>query len=81
MNKTELPLRIGLSYKFRLYYVMQTLDKYAKSGLSNREVYRKYIYPVLGISEKTMYNMINNSCKEKYQLTETEKHYFKQSLL
>lgn len=38
-------------------------DEYAKTGLSNREIWRRYIYPIYGISEKTFYNYINAATK------------------
>nr|DAW97020.1 MAG TPA: hypothetical protein [Bacteriophage sp.] len=70
---------VGISYKLRILFVTKIFDKYEKSGLSNREIHRKYIYPALGICEKTMYNMINNSCDKKYELTEEEKIYIKKN--
>lgn len=30
-------------------------------GLSNREIWRRYIYPSFGISERTFYNILNAS--------------------
>ncbi len=51
----------GLSYAMRVKEVNDILDRYARSGLSNRTIWRLYIYPVYGISEKTMYNYINAS--------------------
>ncbi len=49
----------GCSYARRVVEVNAIYDEYAKSGLSNREIWRRYIYPVYGISEKTFYNYIN----------------------
>lgn len=49
----------GCSYGKRVAEVNSIYDEYAKSGLSNREIWRRYIYPVYGISEKTFYNYIN----------------------
>jgi hypothetical protein len=49
----------GCSYEKRVAEVNSIYDEYAKSGLSNREIWRRYIYPVYGISEKTFYNYIN----------------------
>lgn len=49
----------GCSYEKRVTEVNAIYDEYAKSGLSNREIWRRYIYPVYGISEKTFYNYIN----------------------
>lgn len=55
----------GESYKRRVLDVNAIYDKHAKSGLSNREIIRRYIWPVYPISEKTFYNMINASVKFK----------------
>lgn len=50
---------IGESYKRRVLEINAIYDKYARSGLSNREIIRRYIYPIYPISEKTFYNMMN----------------------
>lgn len=56
MNK-----RKGVSYRKRVEEINRIYDRYADSGLSNREIWRRYIYPVYGISERTLYNMFNAS--------------------
>ena len=48
----------GCSYTKRVIEVNAIYDKYARSGLSNREIWRRYIYPIYAISEKTLYNYI-----------------------
>lgn len=53
-NKME-----GKSYEERVKDVNRTYDKYSRSGLSNREILRRYIYPIYHISEKTFYNYLN----------------------
>lgn len=50
---------IGESYKRRVLEINAIYDKHARSGLSNREIIRRYIYPIYPISEKTFYNMMN----------------------
>lgn len=49
----------GMSYMKRVAEVNRIYDRYAKSGLSNREIWLRYIYPVFYISERTFYNMMN----------------------
>ena len=49
----------GCSYARRVAEVNAIYDEYAKTGLSNREIWRRYIYPIYSISEKTFYNYIN----------------------
>lgn len=52
---------VGRSYAFRVADIVRIYDKHAKSGLSNREILRRYIYPKYPICEKTFYNIINAS--------------------
>ncbi len=49
----------GMSYKKRVADINRIYDEHASSGLSNREIWRRYIYPVYAISERTFYNMMN----------------------
>lgn len=49
----------GMSYKKRVADINRIYDQHAKSGLSNREIWRRYIYPVYWISERTFYNIMN----------------------
>ena len=54
----------GLSYASRVNDVNAIYDKHARSGLSNREIWRRYIYPEFYISERTFYNYINATASE-----------------
>lgn len=49
----------GMSYRKRVEDINRIYDQYARSGLSNREIWRRYIYPVYWISERTFYNIMN----------------------
>ena len=49
----------GLSYEKRVADVNALYERHVRSGLSNREIWRRYIYPVYAISERTFYNMLN----------------------
>lgn len=51
--------RRGKSYLKRVADINRIYDQYARSGLSNREIWRRYIYPVYAISERTFYNIMN----------------------
>lgn len=55
----------GCSYARRVVEVNAIYDEYAKTGLSNRELWRRYIYPIYGITEKTFYNYINAAANPK----------------
>ena len=50
--------RRGASYQKRVADVNRIYDRHARSGLSNREIWRRYIYPRFGISERTFYYML-----------------------
>lgn len=54
---------IGRSYARRVTDILRIYDEHARSGLSNREILRQYIYPVYPICEKTFYNIINASAR------------------
>lgn len=54
MNKKR-----GMSYRKRVEDINRIYDRHARSGLSNREIWRRYIYPVYAISERTFYNIMN----------------------
>jgi hypothetical protein len=60
MNK-----RRGVSYQKRVEEINRIYDREAKRGLANREIWRRYIYPVYGITERTFYNILNASAEEK----------------
>ena len=56
---------VGRSYAHRVSEVLRIYDEHARSGLSNREILRRYIYPVYPICEKTFYNIINASADSR----------------
>ena len=53
--------RSGKSYMKRVADVNQIYDTYARTGLSNREIWRRYVYPKFGIAESTFYNLLKAS--------------------
>lgn len=53
--------RRGVSYKKRVEEVNRIYDREVKRGLPNREIWRRFIYPVYGITERTFYNLLNAS--------------------
>lgn len=48
----------GYSYLKRVREVNEIYDKYARLGLSNREIWRRHVWPTYAICEKTFYNYI-----------------------
>lgn len=57
--------RRGVSYQKRVEEINRIYDYWAKRGVSNREIWRRYVYPVYGLSERTLYNILNASADEK----------------
>ncbi len=49
----------GMSYRKRVEDIHRIYDRHARRGLSNRDIWRWYIYPVYCISERTFYNIMN----------------------
>lgn len=60
--------RRGVSYQKRVTDINRIYDEYAKKGLPNREIWRRYVYPVYGISERTFYNILNASSDPKNEV-------------
>lgn len=56
---------VGRSYAYRVSEIIRIYDEHSKSGLSNREILRRYIYPIYPICEKTFYNIINASVSDR----------------
>lgn len=50
--------RRGASYRKRVADINRIYGEHVKSGLSNREIWLRYIYPVYAISERTFYNIL-----------------------
>lgn len=53
----------GISYQKRVAEINRIYDHYAPIGIPNREIWRRYIYPVYGISERTFYNLLKAPLK------------------
>lgn len=49
------------SYAARVKAVNEIYDRHARSGVSNRDIWRRYIYPQFGIAERTLYNYLTRS--------------------
>lgn len=60
--------RRGASYQKRVTDINRIYDQHAKSGVSNREIWRRFVYPVYAISERTFYNLLNASCDPKNEV-------------
>lgn len=51
----------GNSYAARVKAVNEIYDRHAKSGMCNRDIWRRYIYPQFGIAERTLYNYLKRN--------------------
>jgi len=63
---------VGRMYAHRVAEVLSIYEKYERSGLSNREILRRYIWPVYPMCEKTFYNLINASADPNVQAQQQE---------
>ena len=72
--KKNRPKIVGRSYGRRVADIVRIYDEHARSGLSNREILRRYIYPVYPICERTFYNIINASADDRVmkQMSESQ---------
>lgn len=59
--------RKGKSYAKRVADINQVYDAWVKSGLSNREIWKRYIYPQFGVSERTFYNLLKASANPRHE--------------
>jgi hypothetical protein len=75
MRKSRRAMR-GLSYAKRVSDINAIYDKYAKSGLTNREIWRRHVYPFYGVSERTFYNLLNASAKPSAQIPDNQLDLF-----
>ena len=62
-----------MSYKVRVAEVNRIYDEHRRSGLSNVEIWRRYVYPRFFISERTFYNTLNASAVIDTEAVEREK--------
>lgn len=53
----------GQSYQMRVAEINRIYDLYAKQGVPNREIWRRYIYPAYGVCERTFYNLLKAPTK------------------
>ena len=67
--------RRGVSYQKRVEEVNRIYDQYAKIGVPNREIWRRYIYPVYGISERTFYNLLNASVEPNNEIPQEVRQF------
>ena len=51
----------GISYQMRVKAVNAIYDKHIRDGMSNRHIWRTYIYPIYGISERTFYKYLKTT--------------------
>lgn len=62
-RKTKREKKRGRNYLLRVSNVNRIYDKYQAEGLSNREIWCRYVYPVYGICERTFYNLLKASSR------------------
>ncbi len=68
--------RKGLSYKKKVADINKIYDAHARDGLSNREIWRRYIYPRYAISERTLYNILGASLEPQNNIPDDQLSLF-----
>ena len=66
----------GLSYQKRVSDINRIYDEQVKSGLSNREIWRRYIYPKWGICERAFYNILDAGNSPRKTIPDTQLYLF-----
>lgn len=64
--------RRGVSYKKRVEEINKIYDREVRRGIPNREIWRRFLYPVYGITERTFYNILNASAEEKNRIADDD---------
>lgn len=59
--------RKGKSYAKRVADINQIYDTYVRTGLPNREIWKRYVYPRYGICERTFYNLLKASSNPRFE--------------
>lgn len=59
--------RKGKSYAKRIADINQIYDTYVRTGLPNREIWKRYVYPKYGICERTFYNLLKASSNPQFE--------------
>ena len=67
--------RKGVSYQKRVADINRIYDRYSQLGVPNREIWRRHVYPVYGVSERTFYNLLKASADPKNELPEDTQLY------
>lgn len=60
--------RRGRSYAKRVAEINRIYDVYSKTGLSNREIWRRYVYPVYAICERSFYRMLKKPVPDEREM-------------
>lgn len=67
----------GLSYQKRVTEINRIYDRHAKAGISNREIWRRYVYPLYAISERQFYNVLNASADPRNEIPQQEELFLR----
>lgn len=55
----------GCAYVARITDIVRIYDEHSREGISNREIFRRYIYPRYHICERTFYHYIKASTDDR----------------
>ena len=54
----DMNARRGVCYQKRVEEINAIYDRWVKRGLSNREIWRRFVYPRYGLCERAFYNIL-----------------------
>ncbi|MDY6206803.1 MAG: hypothetical protein SPI30_08700 [Prevotella sp.] len=60
--------RRGRAAEKRAADINRIYDYYCRTGLSNREIWRRYIYPAYGICERQLYKILKKEVPARQEL-------------
>lgn len=69
--------RRGLSYLKRVADINRIYDAHVRDGLSNREIWLRFVYPKYAVSERTFYNALSVGADPEKALPEDSPSLFK----
>ncbi len=68
--------RRGLSYQKRVADINRIYEEKSQLGLSNREIWQRFVYPQWGVCERAFYGILKASVDPKNDIPQDEMSLF-----
>lgn len=65
-----------MSYRKRVSDINRIYEEQSQLGLSNREIWRRFVYPTYGLCERAFYSILKASVDQKNELRQDEMSLF-----